>query len=79
MIPAGAWSIASRRPASKHGAGSACCQCHHELPAEKWRKTVGVEPTGERLTPSTGFEARPHHRMSVLSAVLMLAGGGRCE
>jgi hypothetical protein len=36
---------------------------------DKWRKTVGVEPTGERLTPSTGFEARPHHRMSVLSAV----------
>ena len=27
-----------------------------------WRKAAGVEPTRERLTPPTGFEARPRHR-----------------
>ena len=28
----------------------------------EWRKEVGVEPTRERLTPPTGFEARPPHQ-----------------
>ena len=28
----------------------------------EWRKAAGVEPTRERLTPPTGFEARPRHR-----------------
>src|SRR5699024_8837563 len=28
----------------------------------KWRKATGVEPAWERLTPPTGFEARPRHR-----------------
>src|SRR5262249_32576589 len=34
----------------------------------RWRKAVGVEPTRERLTPPTGFEVRPHHRMRVPSS-----------
>jgi hypothetical protein len=29
---------------------------------KKWRKKMGVEPTRERLTPPTGFEARPPHQ-----------------
>lgn len=29
---------------------------------KRWRKAAGVEPTRERLTPPTGFEARPRHR-----------------
>src|SRR5207245_11173680 len=32
-----------------------------------WRKVAGVEPTRERSTPPTGFEARPHHRMRMPS------------
>src|SRR5690554_3430440 len=28
----------------------------------RWRKATGVEPAWERLTPPTGFEARPRHR-----------------
>src|ERR1700681_3630434 len=35
--------------------------------AAAWRKVAGVEPTGKRLTPPTGFEARPHHRMRMPS------------
>lgn len=35
-----------------------------ELEGEEgeWRKAAGVEPTWERLTPPTGFEAQPCHR-----------------
>lgn len=33
----------------------------------KWRKAERVELTEERLTPLTGFEARPHHRMRLPS------------
>jgi len=35
--------------------------------AAMWRKVAGVEPTEERLTPPTGFEAQPHHRMRMPS------------
>ena len=31
------------------------------------RKAAGVEPTRERLTPPTGFEAQPHHRIRMPS------------
>lgn len=32
-----------------------------------WRKAAGVEPTRERLTSPTGFEAQPHHRIRMPS------------
>src|SRR5690606_34229332 len=32
-----------------------------------WRKAAGVEPTGMRLTPPPGFEARPHRRVRLPS------------
>lgn len=32
-----------------------------------WRKAAGVEPTQERLTPLTGFEVRPYHRIRMPS------------
>ena len=35
---------------------------------EGWRKAAGVEPTWERLTPPTGFEARPCRRARMPSA-----------
>jgi len=34
-----------------------------------WRKAAGVEPTRERLTPPTGFEARPYHPIRMPSFV----------
>lgn len=38
--------------------------------SKNWRKAAGVEPTRERPTPPTGFEARPHHRVRVPSECL---------
>src|SRR5579864_8340813 len=32
------------------------------------RKADGVEPSWERLTPPTGFEAQPHHRIRMPSS-----------
>ena len=37
-----------------------------------WRKAAGVEPTREWLTPSTRFEAWPHHRARLPSLEEML-------
>src|SRR5690606_19850534 len=38
----------------------------------KWRKAAGVEPTWERLTPPTGFEAQPCHRTRMPSAIAVM-------
>lgn len=35
---------------------------------KRGRKAAGVEPTQERLTPLTGFEARAHHRVCMPSS-----------
>src|SRR5262245_59318897 len=43
-------------------------ECRAPQRREEWRKRMGVEPTKERLTPLTGFEARPPHRGSIPSA-----------
>src|SRR5690606_36892865 len=40
----------------------------------RWRKAAGVEPTKERLTSLTGFEARAHHRVWLPSIVLCQHG-----
>ena len=40
--------------------------CHGRV-SLRGRKAAGVEPTREWLTPSTGFEARAHHRVRMLS------------
>ena len=41
--------------------------CRHLLRKHEWRKAAGVEPTRERSTPPTGFEAQPHARMRMPS------------
>jgi len=43
------------------------CGGRQDLPEERWRKAAGVEPTKERLTPFTGFEAQPYHRIRMPS------------
>ena len=46
----------------------------------EWRKAAGVEPTWEWLTPPTGFEARPHHRVRLPSSVPAVLGqSGDCS
>jgi hypothetical protein len=39
---------------------------------KKWRKEMGVEPTRERLTSPTGFEARPPHQERFPSIKLLI-------
>lgn len=51
-----------------------------DQPAILWEQAMGrkaarVELTRERLTPPTGFEARPHHRMRLPSKKLYAADG----
>ena len=60
------------RAVSSPTANAVCVQRQRQLRRKerkrrKGRKAAGVEPTKERLTPLTGFEARAHHQVHLPS------------
>ena len=80
-VDSGRWQAASCRPNRIQNLALVClggnrptCRLqpvrrHGVEKSEKkrGRKAAGVEPTKERLTPLTGFEARAHHRVHLPS------------
>ena len=63
-VKAGGWSLEVDKEIRQQD------KCGAPLPPAsepRWRKAAGVEPTRKRLTPPSGFEAQPHHRVRVPS------------